>query len=196
MLNFAYAQKKNTFKFNIVSPFTKSLAYYYERDLSDLTSAQVGFSFLNLGMTGTKYTGQSFSIIPEQRIYISKIENLKVYAAPFIQYRIGKIESFALENSGEPSNAIATFTIYGGGLLFGGLLLSDDFLVLDAFVGPSYGSGEIDVKSGVEGHFLDFDLAKGLLPGLSFRVVQLFAIVTKSLCLLIYKQLQSTLSLC
>jgi hypothetical protein len=167
MHNSASAQKKNAIKFNLLSPIAKTLSFSYERDISDATSTQLGLSFTNLKMTGATYSG--FFITPEQRIYPAQIENMKVFVAPFVRYHNANIKTLALDDNGELMAGKASFTSYGGGLIFGGKILFNEIAVLDVFLGPSYSSGEIDVISGGEGHFAHFDLAKGLLTGLSFR---------------------------
>lgn len=54
-------------------------------------------------------------------------------------------------------------------MIFGAKYLFDDIAVLDVFLGPLYSSGEIDAENGGEEHFAHFDMATGLLTGLSFR---------------------------
>ncbi len=81
----------------------------------------------------------------------------------------GNIETSALDESGEQIYGKATFTSYGGGLIFGGKFIFNDMAVLDVYLGPSFSSGETDVLYGEEGHFAHFDIATGLLTGLSFR---------------------------
>ncbi len=167
MLNSASAQKKNAVKFNLLSPIAKTLAFYYERDISEKTSTQVGFSIVSLGVTGENYSG--YSITPEQRIYTAKFDALKVYVAPFVRYHDGNMETLALVESGEPIDAKASFTSFGGGVIFGGKFLFNDIAVLDVFLGPSYSSGDIEVIKGGDEHFVHLGLATGLLTGLSFR---------------------------
>jgi hypothetical protein len=167
MLNSTFAQKKNAIKFNLLSPIAKTLSFSYERDISYATSTQLGLSFINLKMTGATYSG--FFITPEQRIYPAQMGNMKVYVAPFVRYHNANIKTLAFDESGELLAGKASFTSYGGGFIFGGKILFNDFAVLDVYLGPLYSSGEIDVINGGEGHFAHFDLATGLLTGLSFR---------------------------
>lgn len=86
---------KNAIKFNLLSPIVKTLSFSYERSITDITSVQLGLSFVNLGITGAKYTG--YSIVPEYRIYPAKMKNLKVYFAPFARYHNVKIETLGLD---------------------------------------------------------------------------------------------------
>ncbi len=49
---------------------------------------------------------------------------MKVYVAPFVRYHYGNIETSALGEWGEQIYGKATFTSYGGGLIFGGKLIN------------------------------------------------------------------------
>ena len=113
-------------------------------------SIQLGFFFMSWkpGDIDTKFGG--FGITPEFRYYLSESSAPKeIFIAPFVRY-----QSFNLEV--ETENAEANLSVIGGGLLVGAQTLLKDVITIEAFLGPSFGAGSIDVKVGDES---DFDFA-------------------------------------
>jgi len=164
----SFAQKKNAVKFNLLSPIVKTGSFFYERDLSELVSAQLGFLVTDFKVAHADYSG--YGITPEIRIYPAKMENLKVYLAPFVRYQNANLKTVIYDEDLNPSTEDATYSKFGGGILFGGKFLFNDFAVLDIFIGPVYNSGNIDIETGAEENFAHFDLALGLLSDLGVRI--------------------------
>ena len=165
----SFGQKKNAFKINIFSPLVKTASVFYERALSDATSGQLGFFYTGYKVSDTKFTG--FGITPEFRFYPSKNEDLKgFYLAPYARY-----QSFSLETTDDvtATEAKATFSSFGGGLLIGGQFLFGNIVTLDIFIGPNYSSGSLKVDSGTEddfslGSFDGFGVRTGVTLGIAF----------------------------
>lgn len=63
----------------------------------------------------------------------------------------------------------ASYTSHGAGIIFGGKILFKNIAVLDIFLRPSYTDGNLNINNGEDDHFMHFDLATGLLTGISFR---------------------------
>jgi hypothetical protein len=167
-----YAQKKNAFKVNIFSPLVSSVSVFYERALSDATSAQLGFFYTGFKVSDTKFSG--FGVTPEFRLYPGKSEDLKgFYLAPFIRYQSFKLETPALDINLMEYTAKATFSSFGGGLLIGGQFLFGNIVTLDIFIGPSYNAGSVKVDVGSEndfslGSFDGFGARGGVTIGIAF----------------------------
>src|ERR1035437_11076357 len=62
--------EKNVLKINTLSLFLGTGSLFYERKLSDLTSGQLGFAYMGVKISDTKFTG--IIITPEVRIYPKK----------------------------------------------------------------------------------------------------------------------------
>lgn len=80
-----------------------------------------------------------------------------------------KIDTLGLDESGEIMSGDASYTSYGAGIIFGGKILFKNIAVLDIFLCPSYTDGNLNINNGEDDHFMHFDLATGLLTGISFR---------------------------
>ncbi len=143
----ANAQKKNFVKANLFSPLVKSGSFFYERVLNDNMSGQLGFFFTKVEAGDTKFSG--FGITPEFRYYLSESGAPKgIFMAPYFRY-----QSFKLTIEGDTSEG--NLTVVGGGLLVGAQTLLKDVITIEAFLGPAYGFGNMDVTSGSED---DFDI--------------------------------------
>lgn len=150
------AQKSNFVKVNLFSPLVRSGSFFYERVLNDDMSGQLGFFFTKVVADDTKFSG--FGITPEFRYYLSESSAPKgIFLAPYIRY-----QSFKL--SVEGSAAKGNLSIFGGGLLAGAQTLLKDVITIEAFLGPAYEFGNMDVEAGSED---DFEIA--IFDGFSVR---------------------------
>ncbi len=159
-----FAQKKNAIKVNIFSPIVRTGSFFYERALSNATSAQLGFFYTGYKISDTKFSG--FGITPEFRFYPSKKEDMKgFYLAPFVRYQNFSLTQDATDSKG-------TFTSFGGGVLIGGQFLFGNIVTLDMFIGPAYYSGTTKVNSGTGsfdlGSFDGFGVRAGVTVGIAF----------------------------
>jgi hypothetical protein len=148
-------------KINILSPVFRTLNVQYEQAISKNSSLQLGFFYTGYKDGDLKFSG--IGITPEFRYYLSNTDAPEgVYIAPFVRY-----QSFTLEH--EPSNDKGTYTAFGGGLILGKQWIFKNKITLDLFIGPSYSSGDLKVKSG-DGDSLDVDVFDGfgLRTGICF----------------------------
>ena len=86
--------------------------------------------------------------------------------APYFRY-----QSFKL--SVEGGSAEGNLSVVGGGLLVGAQTLLKDIITIEAFLGPTYGFGNVDVTSGSEGDFEigtfdGFGVRGGITVGIGF----------------------------
>lgn len=158
--------QSNAVKINIFSPIFKTINVSYERVLKETSSFQLGFYYTGASLSSLKYSG--FGITPEYRFYLSETAAPQgFYAAPFLRY-----QSVNLTVDGSSSEA--NFSAVGGGLVVGKQWVFKQLVTLDLFIGPSYSSGKVDVKSGSEddfnisGAFDGFGLRTGLTLGVAF----------------------------
>ncbi|MBE9510624.1 MAG: DUF3575 domain-containing protein [Bacteroidetes bacterium] len=160
-----YSQKRNFVKVNLFSPLVKSGSFFYERVLNDDMSGQLGFFFTKVEAGDTKFSG--FGITPEFRYYLSETAPPKgIFLAPYFRY-----QSFKL--SVEEGTAKGNLSVVGGGLLVGAQTLLKDVITIEAFLGPAYGFGNMDVTSGSEDDFdintFDgFGVRAGITVGIGF----------------------------
>lgn len=131
--------QKSVIKLNLFSPIVSTVSGFYENAFSENTSAQLGFFYTGASIGDTKFSG--FGITPEIRFYLSETSAPQgFYAAPFIRY-----QNFDLTE--ENTDSKATLSNFGGGLLIGKQWIFKERIALDAFIGPSYVSGSIEVES-------------------------------------------------
>jgi hypothetical protein len=157
--------KMNAFKINIFSPLAKTGSFFYERRITDKSSAQLGVGFTAYNRSDVKISGIFFT--PEYRFYLSNEALNGFYVAPYLRYQNLKIE----DKSGG-SNSKATLSTFGGGLVAGRQWLFSNVITLDIFAGPNYNSGKVKVTSGstvdVPGSFEGFGARFGVTLGVAF----------------------------
>ena len=160
-----YSQKSNFVKANLFSPLVRSGSFFYEKVFNDDMSGQLGFFFTKVAAGDTKFSG--FGITPEFRYYLSESAAPKgIFMAPYIRY-----QSFKLSIEG--GSAKGNLSVVGGGLLVGTQTLLKDVITIEAFLGPAYGFGNIDVTTGSEddfdiGTFDGFGVRAGITVGIGF----------------------------
>lgn len=136
------SDSKNVIKANTLSLIFGVGSIFYERELSDNLSGQLGAAYLSYKFDETKFSG--FILTPEVRFYIKKNAIDGFYIAPY-----GRFQNFKLESGADD----ATYTNIGGGLLFGRQWIFKKGFVIDFFFGGHYGSGNLKVDSGTEDSF-------------------------------------------
>lgn len=158
--------RDNVVKLNIFSPIVKTFNIAYERTLNADNSIQLGVAITGTEIGDTKFSG--VQITPEYRFYLSESEAPDgFYAAPFIRY-----SNLTLKD--DVSDSEAELSGFGGGLILGRhwLLGDSDRVSLDVFLGPSYSSGSVEVKSGTDtfdtGAFDGFGIRFGVTFGIAF----------------------------
>ena len=165
-LIYAYPVKaqQNVVKMNFLSLIVKTFNVSYERVIDENNSFQLGVFYTGAKIGDTKLTG--FGITPEYRFYLSETEAPNgVYVAPYLRYN-------NLELKDELSTSEATLSSIGGGLIIGKHWIFKEKVSFDLFIGPSYVSASIKVKSGTTtydtGAFDGFGLRFGITLGLGF----------------------------
>jgi hypothetical protein len=161
-----FAQKQNVFKINIFSPLVRTANFQFEHVLGEKKSGQLGFFYTGFKVSDTKFSG--FGITPEFRFYPGDKRKAPAgfFVAPFLRY-----QSFNLKD--QVNTDEATYSSFGGGLILGFQGLIGNVVSLEAFLGPSYNSGSLKVKSGNSsdfslGSFDGFGLRAGVTLGIAF----------------------------
>lgn len=158
------SEEKNVLKVNTLSLFLGTGSVFYERKVSDLTSAQMGVGYMNIKLGDTKFTG--LILTPEFRFYFKKNAIDGVYAAPYFRY-----QRFTVEN---PTDAVkGTLTSTGGGLVIGRQWITNSGFTMDLFFGGHYGSADVKVDSGSDSsvdsnYFEGFKMRIGFALGFAF----------------------------
>lgn len=134
-------------KINTLSLIVGTGSIFYEREITENLSGQLGVAYLNYDISDTKFRG--LILTPEVRFYPKGNAIDVFYIAPYARY-----QNFELSVDG---GGKATYSNIGGGLCFGMQWITNSGFTMDLFFGGHYGSGEIKVDSGVED---DFDVTK------------------------------------
>ncbi|HEU4469908.1 MAG TPA: DUF3575 domain-containing protein [Flavisolibacter sp.] len=160
--------RSNAIKVNIFSPIAKTGSFFYERKVTESSSAQLGVGFTAYNRENIKISGIFFT--PEYRFYLSNNgEALNgFYVGPYVRY-----QNLTIEENEDP-NAIskATLSTFGGGVAVGRQWVFGNIVTLDVFLGPNYNSGKLKIKQGddidVPGSFQGFGLRFGTTLGIAF----------------------------
>lgn len=130
--------EKNVLKINTLSLFVLTPTIFYERKVSDMTSAQLGVAYMGYKIRDAKFTG--LILTPELRIYPKKNAIDGFYIAPYLRY-------MNLSAKSTTEDAKVSLTVMGGGLLFGRQWITKSGFNLDLFFGGHYGSGSAKANS-------------------------------------------------
>jgi hypothetical protein len=152
--------EKNVLKVNTLSFFLGTGSIFYERKISDLTSAQLGVAYMSLKFGDTKFTG--LILTPELRLYVKKNAIDGFYISPYFRY-----QKYTLENTNDASKG--TLTSMGGGLVFGRQWITNSGFTMDLFFGGNYGSSDVTVDSGT-GTFDKTNFFEGFKPRIGFAL--------------------------
>ncbi len=149
--------KSNVLKTNLFSPILKTYWLSYEHLFNESTGAQLGFFYTGVGLGETNFNG--FAITPEVRFYLSETTAPKgIYVAPGLRYT-----NFSLTDDNTTDKA--TYSAFGAALIVGAQTLLKDVVTLEAYLGPAYSFGKLEVDSGSADNF---DL--GNFDGFGFRI--------------------------
>ena len=162
-------EKQNVIKVNLFSPIVKTGSFFFERAISEKSSAQIGIGFTAFNRDEIKLNG--IFITPEYRFYLSESEAAPVgfYVGPYLRYQNLKIET----TDSEPADK-ATLSTFGGGVVVGRQWIFSDIVALDIFLGPNYNSGKVKVTSGsnvedeIPGAINGFGVRAGVTLGIAF----------------------------
>jgi hypothetical protein len=133
------AKEKNVLKINTLALIIRTGAVLYERELSDLMSAQLGVAYMNYKIDETKLDG--VGITPEIRFYIRKNAIDGFYLGPYLRYN-----NFGFEDN----SSSGRYKAFGGGVSFGRQWIFKKGFVIDLFFGGHYTDSSIEFTSGTE----------------------------------------------
>jgi hypothetical protein len=133
------APEKNVMKVNTLALIIRTGAVFYEREISDLTSAQLGIAYMNYRIDETKLDG--VGITPEVRFYIRKNALDGFYIGPYLRYN-----NFGFDDG----TSTGRYKAFGGGVSFGRQWIFKKGFVIDVFFGGHYTNSKVTLTSGSE----------------------------------------------
>jgi hypothetical protein len=133
------APEKNVMKINTLALIIRTGAVFYEREISDLTSAQLGIAYMNYTINQTKLNG--LSVTPEVRFYIRKNALDGFYLGPYLRYN-----NFSYDDN----SSTGKYEAFGGGVSFGRQWIFKKGFVIDLFFGGHYTNSKVTLTSGSE----------------------------------------------
>lgn len=133
------ALEKNVIKANALAFLVRSGSLSYEREITDLISAQFGVGYLNYSLKDIKFTG--LILTPDFRMYLRKNAIDGIYLSPYLRYNKYGYEGDSSEGS---------LTAFGGGIAFGRQWIFRKGFVIDFFFGGHYTNSNIEVTIGTE----------------------------------------------
>ncbi len=162
-----FAQKMNTVKTDLFSPFLRTGVFKYERALNENMSAQLGFFYTGYSPGGLDTKLNGIGITPEFRYYLSSTPAPNgTYLAPNFRY-------MTLTVTDQIDDSEGTLTSLGFAINLGKQVVLKNIIVIDAWVGPVYafrsisesvGGADLGQISGVDG----FGIRLGIAIGLAF----------------------------
>jgi hypothetical protein len=154
------SNEKNVLKINTLTLIIATGSIFYERKISDLTSAQLGVAYLGYKISGIKFSG--LILTPEFRIYPKKNAIDGFYVAPYLRY-------LNLAEKNTVGNQSISFTAMGGGLLFGRQWITNSGFNMDLFFGVHYTAGSGEANSG-DNSWSKSDLLTGIKTRAGFAL--------------------------
>jgi len=133
------ASEKNVLKVNTLALIIGTGSVFYERELSDMMSAQMGVGYLNYKIEETKFSG--LILTPEIKFYVRNNAIDGFYLAPYLRYN-------KYEYEGNDNQDQGSFTAFGGGVAFGRQWIMKKGFVMDLFFGGHYTDGNVKMTSG------------------------------------------------
>jgi hypothetical protein len=133
------ASEKNVMKVNTLALIIRTGAVFYEREISDLTSVQLGIAYMNYKIDNTHLDG--IGITPELRFYISRNALDGFYMGPYLRYN-----NFGFDDN----NSTGRYKAFGGGVSFGRQWIFKKGFLIDLFFGGHYTNSNITLTSGTE----------------------------------------------
>jgi len=153
--------EKNVLKVNTLALFLGTGSIFYERKISDMTSAQMGLAYMGFKLSETKFTG--LILTPEFRIYPKKNAIDGFYIAPYLRY-----QNFTVKSTTD--NSKGSLTSMGGGLLFGRQWITNSGFTMDLFFGGHYGSSTVKIDAGGSASSINSSPFSGFKPRVGFAL--------------------------
>lgn len=165
--------KKNIVKINFLSPIVRTISTFYERQVFESSSLQLGLFYSGASQDDQQFRG--FGITPEFRYYLSDKGALEgFFLAPYLRYQNLDVSSEGtLFGSNTRVENKVEYELFGGGLLVGGQWIFKDVISVDVWGGPGYNSVNTNVISGSEDELLlgftsSFTIRFGATIGVAF----------------------------
>ncbi len=137
------APAKNVIKVNSLALIIATGSVFYEREISDLTSIQLGVGYFNYKMGDTKFNG--LFLTPEFRIYVKKDAIDGFYVSPYLRY-----QDYNFEDKTTTQTNKGKLTTFGGGVAVGRQWIFTKGFVIDFFFGGHYSGSSIKTTAGTE----------------------------------------------
>ena len=157
----AVATEKNVLKVNTLALIIGTGSIFYDRKISDMTSAQLGVAYLSYKFSDTRFSG--LILTPEYRIYPGKGAIDGFYIAPYLRYQNYTLKNTTTEDKG-------TLSSIGGGVVLGRQWILGKGFTMDLFFGGHYGSSKITVNSGSTSDAFNTAKLTGFKPRLGFSI--------------------------
>ncbi|HAM97130.1 MAG TPA: hypothetical protein DCQ26_00820 [Marinilabiliales bacterium] len=151
------AIEKNVIKVNTISIIVGTGSIFYERQINDLNSVQMGVAYLSYSIKGTKFTG--LILTPEYRFYPKSNAIDGIYLAPYLRF-----QRYSIDDDGDGGN----YTSLGGGAVFGKQWITKSGFAMDLFFGGTYSKGDVSVNSAGEEY--DVTQFEGFRPRVGFAI--------------------------
>ena len=153
--------EKNVLKVNTLALFLGTGSIFYERQLSDGMSGQLGVGYLNYGISDNSFSG--LFLTPEVRFYIRQNAIDGMYIGPYLRYQNYTVKT---DNAGKGS-----LSVMGGGVALGRQWITNSGFTMDLFFGGHYGAANLTAEdeNGTEADF-DYDTFKGFKVRLGFAL--------------------------
>jgi hypothetical protein len=153
------SEEKNVLKVNTLSLIVGTGSVFYEREISDLTSAQLGVAYLNYKFGDTRFSG--IILTPEVRIYAKQDAIDGFYIGPYVRYQNYNVAV-------DESNDEAGYTNFGGGVSLGRQWVTNSGFTMDLFFGGHYATGIASAE--LEGESFESDRFEGFRTRIGFAL--------------------------
>lgn len=168
---------QNLIKLNILSAFARTGSLSFERVINEKMSAQLGFQYTfprparilgqNLIEDGTL---NRWAIAPEFRFYPTGNAPTGFYVAPFFRYvnlslsgRIDARNPLYPSQPEQPERILvdgkATRHTYSFGAVVGGQWVFGEYVSLEAFIGPYFSTGSLDISQNITDGNINFPIS-------------------------------------
>jgi hypothetical protein len=154
--------EKNVLKINTLSLLVGTGSVFYERRITDMTSAQLGVGYMNFSILGgdTRFSGLILN--PEFRIYPRHNAIDGFYVSPYLRY-----QRYDLKNKNE--SAEGSLSSIGGGVAVGRQWIWPKGFIIDLFFGGHYCNAT--VKGGADTDTFDkTNLFEGFRMRMGFAI--------------------------
>ena len=184
--SFASAQdeRKNLIKLNLLGPVTNYFSAFYERELNQNASLQVGAGYINNLLltesnwwdnTRRKNSVNGYFAIIEYRFYLSEKTFPKgFFIAPFMRYQYMTLTHEESSPGNMTETSKRSFNLINGGLVVGGQWVFKQKISLDIWVGPEIHSRSEFIIEDSNGSQITKVAHFGVLPRLGVTLGWLF----------------------